>query len=316
MAIHGVQIVEVDAEHGSRLDNFLLGRLKGVPRSRVYRMVRRGEVRVNGGRATPHYRLRRGDAVRVPPHRGSEQAHPHAAPAKAVDALAKTLRDRTVYEDAHLLVLDKPSGIAVHGGSGVALGVIEALRRMDGDEGYALAHRLDRDTSGCLILAKNRRTLLELHAAFRAGQVGKRYDAIVAGHWPPDTRRVEKPLLRLATTSGERRVRVDARGESARTDFKVVRHLGRPDGDSAATWLAAFPRTGRTHQIRVHAAATGHPIVGDQKYAPDDDASRAPRLLLHATTLTLRLGDTRRRFEAAIPPAFKAFASARPKAAR
>ena len=182
-------------------------------------------------------------------------------------------------------------------------GVIEALRALVGAEVAAhcqLAHRLDRETSGCLAVAKNRRTLLELHGEFRAGQVGKRYDAIVAGRWPRGARRVEMPLARVLTTGGERRVRVRADGEPARTDFTVERWLG----DGAATWLAVYPKTGRTHQIRVHAMASGHPIIGDEKYAGPDIAKKFghPRLLLHASELAVRLRGHRHRFRAP-PPA-------------
>ena len=309
MTVHGVVVVHIQAEHGRRLDNFLLARLRGVPRSRVYRMLRRGEVRVNGSRVGPHYRLRRDDAVRIPPHRAGEQADAASVSTRALDAVATALRDAILHEDENLLVVDKPSGLAVHGGSGVSLGVIEALRRARGEERYELAHRLDRDTSGCLAVAKNRQTLLDLHAQFRAGKVGKRYDAIVAGCWPAHLRRVEKPLLRFLAASGERRVRVDRRGDSARTDFAVVRRLGEGGEELTATWLAAFPKTGRTHQIRVHAAASGHPVLGDDKYAPDEPgAFGRPRLLLHATELALRIDGRRQRFSAPVPAAFEAFA--------
>ena len=254
----GVNIVAVDAEHGQRLDNFLIARMKGLPRSRIYRMVRRGEVRVNGARRRPHYRLQRGDQVRIPPFRSGP---PAVFDGSDPGGVAKMLRNATVYEDADLLVIDKPSGIAVHGGSGISLGVIETLRGNDPSVPYALAHRLDRDTSGCLAVAKNRPTLLALHAELRKGAVAKRYDLVVDGHWPAGLDVVDKPLARYALASGERRVRVQADGESSTTEFSVVHRLGE------ATWLAAFPRTGRTHQIRVHAATSGHPILGDAKYA-------------------------------------------------
>lgn len=310
MTTHGVVVVQIQAEHGRRLDNFLLARLRGVPRSRVYRMLRRGEVRVNGSRAAPHYRLRRDDAVRIPPHRANAAADPTSIPAGAANAVAGALRDAVIHEDDNLLVVDKPSGLAVHGGSGVSFGVIEALRRANAEDRYELAHRLDRDTSGCLVVAKNRATLLDLHAQFRAGVVKKRYDAIVAGHWPAGLRRVEMPLLRFVTAQGERRVRGDRRGERTHTDFTVARHLGDDAEGLAATWLTASPKTGRTHQIRVHAAASGHPVVGDDKYAPNEPAAFGrSRLLLHATELTLRVDGERRRFRAAVPAAFEAFAA-------
>ena len=295
MPSHGVRLVEVGDEAGQRLDNFLLAIMKGVPRSRVYRMLRRGEVRVNGGRARPTYRVCRGDAVRVPPHRAAEPDSPAGFPARQ----AAMLRERVVYEDRGILVLDKPSGLAAHGGSGVSFGVIELLRRLDPDTRYELAHRLDRDTSGCLAVAKRRSALTALHAAFRDGAVGKRYDLVVSGRWPASKRTVRDALERYRLPNGERRVRVAPAGDPARTDFAVVARRDDASAD-AATWLAATPRTGRTHQIRVHAAAAGHPIWGDDKYAPD---SRG-RLMLHATELTLPMADREVRVAAPLPDEF------------
>ncbi|MCY3810508.1 MAG: pseudouridine synthase [Gammaproteobacteria bacterium] len=325
MPSHGVRLVEVGDEAGQRLDNFLLAIMKGVPRSRVYRMLRRGEVRVNGGRARPTYRVCRGDTVRVPPHRagepsageregeplaskepsaGEREGEPLASgkPDSAIDVpqrLAAVLRDRVVYEDRDILVLDKPSGLAAHGGSGVSFGVIEILRRQDPRTRYELAHRLDRDTSGCLAVAKRRPALTALHEAFRTGVVHKRYDLVVSGRWPATRRTVRDALERYRLPNGERRVRVARGGDPARTDFAVV---ARRDDASAdpATWLAATPRTGRTHQIRVHAAAAGHPIWGDDKYAPH---SRG-RLMLHATELTLPIADQVVRAAAPLPDEF------------
>ena len=296
MANHAVRFVEVggEGEEGQRLDNFVLARLKGVPRSRVYRMLRRGEVRVNGARARPAYRLRRGDAVRLPPYRGSDAASPDRVP-QTVTAL---LRDRVIFEDRDLLVLDKPAGLAAHGGSGVSFGVIETLRRLEPNTRYELVHRLDRDTSGCLAVAKRRSALVALHAAFREGAVGKRYDLVVAGHWPDARRTVRDPLKRYRMANGERRVRVDPAGDPARTDFAVVARLDDPG--SEATWLAAHPKTGRTHQIRVHAAAVGHPIRGDDKYAPKPRG----RLMLHATELTLPIADRTVHVAAPLPADF------------
>lgn len=286
--------VQVGAEHGQRLDNFLLARLKGLPRSRVYRMVRRGEVRVNGARAQPSQRIERGDLVRLPPYRSPDIGADSGGPPTR---LLSMLRQRILYEDDDLLVLDKPSGVAVHGGSGVAFGVVETLRRARPHLAYELAHRLDRDTSGCLLLAKKRGPLLRLHAQFRAGRVGKRYDLLVAGRWPRNQRRVAEPLERYRLASGERRTRAGAKGDPARTDFRVARQADH------ATWLVARPRTGRTHQIRVHAAFVGHPVLGDDKYggrcAPD-----VPRLMLHASGIECDVGGVRRSFEAPLPSAF------------
>ena len=291
----GVRLVEVGDEAGQRLDNFLLAIMKGVPRSRVYRMLRRGEVRVNGGRARPTYRVCRGDTVRVPPHRATAPSPPADVP----ERLAEVLHDRAVYEDRDLLVLDKPSGLATHGGSGVSFGVIEILRRSDPHTRYELAHRLDRDTSGCLAVAKRRSVLTALHEAFREGTVRKRYDLVVSGRWPAAKRTVRDALERYRMPNGERRVRVAPGGDPARTDFAVVAR--REDATAEpATWLAATPRTGRTHQIRVHAAASGHPIWGDDKYAPD---SRG-RLMLHATELTVPLAGRQVRAAAPLPDEF------------
>lgn len=292
-----VNIVDIDAEHGQRLDNFLIARMKGLPKSRVYRMVRRGEVRVNGARSGPAYRLQRGDRVRIPPFRSSRPPAPGGN--SNAGGPSEALCGATLYEDHDLLVLDKPGGVAVHGGSGIALGVIEALRRSDPATPYALVHRLDRDTSGCLAVAKNRHTLVALHAQLRKGVVGKRYDLVVAGRWPARLRVVDKPLARYALASGERRVRVSAEGNPSTTHFRVVARFG------DATWLAAFPRTGRTHQIRVHAAASGHPIFGDAKYAPSRVQAHF-RLFLHATALTFELRGRSLRLTAPVPPEFDA----------
>ena len=276
---------------GQRLDNFLLATLKRVPRSRVYAMVRKGEVRVNGGRARPDTRLAEGDVVRIPPV--AVATAPARGPAAA--RLGPSIRAGILYEDRHLVVLDKPAGIAAHGGSGVSAGVIEALRAMSPEQGLELVHRLDRDTSGCLVIAKDRRTLLELHRAFREGAVGKSYDLVVDGRWPRRLRTVRDPLRRYTLPNGERRVRVDGEGLPARTNFEVV------EAAEGCTWLRAFPRTGRTHQIRVHAAARGHAILGDRKYAARGGTGPSVRrLMLHASSIAFPLDGRRRRFEA--PP--------------
>ena len=279
---------------GQRLDNFLLGLLKGIPRSRIYSMLRKGEVRVNGGRCRPSRRLAAGDVVRIPPVRVPRRDdRPRSAGAPWAGFRVR-LEGAVLFEDEHLVVLNKPAGVAVHGGSGVSLGVIEALRAARSGT-FELIHRLDRDTSGCLAIAKDRPTLLRHHAAFRDGRVKKRYDLVVHGRWPRRLRSVRTPLSRYVLPNGERRVRPAAAGMPSRTDFERV------DACDGATWLRAFPQTGRTHQIRVHAASAGHPILGDQKYA--DRGAALPgvnRLMLHASSLVLVVGDERRRFEA--PP--------------
>ncbi|MGD8615717.1 MAG: 23S rRNA pseudouridine(955/2504/2580) synthase RluC [Gammaproteobacteria bacterium] len=274
-----VQWVEISAEEaGQRIDNFLQRLLKGVPRSRIYRLLRRGEVRVNRARARPDYRIRSGDQVRIPPVRRSAAASADSGAAGA----AERLRDAILYEDERLLVLNKPAGMAVHGGSGLSFGVIEALRVMRPDAPYLeLVHRLDRDTSGCLLIAKRRSELRTLHALLRAGQVQKRYLLLVQGDWRPERFEVTVALRKNLLRGGERMVEVDAEGKQALTRFHV---LARYPG---ASLLEAEPRTGRTHQIRVHAAHRGHPLAGDAKYgdAVFNRKMRAlglKRLFLHA----------------------------------
>jgi 23S rRNA pseudouridine955/2504/2580 synthase len=295
-----VRHVAIDEAAGQRIDNFLLGELGGVPRSRVYGMVRKGEVRVNGGRVRPDYRLRDGDVVRVPPWRGPVVGETSAPPRALLDQLSASI----IYQDAGVIVLNKPAGLAVHGGSGIQSGVIEALRMLYPNERrLELAHRLDRDTSGCLVLARNRTALLEMHAAFRDATVAKTYDALVYGTWPRSIRTVRAHLERFVTRTGERRVRVDTDGKVARTEFSIV------TASERASWIKAHPHTGRTHQIRVHCLTSGHPIIGDEKYAPDTqlEDSRAVgvrRLCLHATSVALPVGGRLRRFDAPLPADF------------
>ena len=267
---------------GQRIDNFLLRNLKGVPKSHVYRVLRSGEVRVNSGRVRPEYRLRVGDRVRVPPVRTSQKpSRPGPRP----------LRLPIVLEDAALLVVDKPSGVAVHGGSGVSHGVIESLRAERPQERFLeLAHRLDRDTSGLLVLARKRSALTELHRMLREGEVDKRYLAVVKGRWPRRRTLVEAPLHKYVTGAGERRVAVHVGGQAARTEVRLLR------ASEAFSLLELRLLTGRTHQIRVHLAHSGHPVVGDEKYG-DFELNRSlarqgsegiKRLCLHAERLSFR----------------------------
>ena len=278
----GVSILEV-AEHQAeqRLDNFLLGRLKGVPKTLIYRVIRKGEVRVNGKRAKPDSRLEPGDKVRIPPIRQAE-----AGEAVAVGAqLADRLRAAILEEDDEFLVLNKPSGMPVHAGTGAKLGVIEALRQLFPQwPGLELVHRLDKGTSGCLLFAKTGKARRLLMNAFREHEVRKTYHAIVAGNWPARIKRVDAALLRQPERGGERRVEIDEDGKEASTEFSILQPL------QHATLIEARPLTGRTHQIRVHAAWVGCALVGDDKYA---DASQArlqqaagnKRLFLHAAKL-------------------------------
>lgn len=282
-----VRFVTVDAgSDGQRIDNFLLGLLKGVPRSLIYRVLRRGEVRVNKGRVKPDYRLQRGDQVRVPPVRTSEPGR-----LSVPDSVCRQLAGAVLYEDDHLLVLDKPPGLAVHAGSGLAFGVIEALRQLRPHAGFLeLAHRLDRDTSGCLLLAKSRPALLALQEQSKAGSMGKHYLALVEGQWPDSLHMVDAPLRKNVLSGGERMVMVSADGREARTAFRVAARY------RDATLVEAHLLTGRTHQIRVHAAHSGHPLAGDPKYGHDpfNRALREQglrRMFLHAQRLAFRHPD-------------------------
>jgi 23S rRNA pseudouridine955/2504/2580 synthase len=297
----GVEIVTVPASlAGQRIDNFLMTRLKGVPRSLVYKLLRRGEVRVNKGRVKPAHRLAAGDQVRLPPVRRADGEPPAAAP----QGMIRDLSDAVLYEDRGLLVLDKPSGMAVHGGSGIRAGVIEALRAARPGSELELVHRLDRETSGCLLIAKRRSALRWLHEQLREGAVDKRYQALLAGALPRATTVVDLPLRKNQLRGGERIVRVDPdAGKPARTLFRRLARYG--DYTLADVELD----TGRTHQIRVHAASLGAPLAGDEKYG-DEAANRAVRalglrrLFLHACALTFRprAEDAPIRVEAPLPP--------------
>jgi 23S rRNA pseudouridine955/2504/2580 synthase len=270
-------VVDAGAD-SQRIDNFLLRHCKGVPRSHIYRILRTGEVRVNSRRVDATYRVREGDRVRIPPVRTAERATGKAeAPALELPVL---------YEDAWLLAVDKPAGLAVHGGSGVSFGVIERMRTARPALPFLeLVHRLDRETSGVLLLAKKRQALLGMHAALREGHTGKRYLALVKGTWRAGERRVTLPLRKYLTAVGERRVSVDPSGRESVTVFRPERR------GAGCTLLSADLHTGRTHQIRVHLAHLGFPIAGDDKYG-DFEWNRAlsqrglKRMFLHAAQLT------------------------------
>jgi len=297
-----VRQVEVgDAAAGQRIDNFLLAQLRGVPKSLVYRILRRGEVRVNKGRVKPSYRVVAGDQVRLPPLRlGLEKVPPR--PSKA---LAAQLDQAVLYEDELLLVLNKPAGLAVHGGSGISLGVIETLRALRPGAELELVHRLDRDTSGCLLVSKRRSALRRLHAQLREGTVDKRYLVLLAGHLSRPVVEVTAPLRKNLLQGGERMVQVDlAEGKPARTVFRSRRRLG------ALTLAEVQLDTGRTHQIRVHAAHLGAPVAGDDKYGDASVNARLralglKRLFLHAAALSFRPrdGEPPIRVEAPLPEA-------------
>ena len=278
-----VQWVDIAPEQaGQRIDNFLMTRLKGAPRALIYRIVRKGEVRVNKKRVKVDYRLQAGDLVRVPPLR--------LAPKEAVKDVSDNLRDllvgSVIMEGPDWMVLNKPSGLAVHGGSGVKIGLIEALRQVRNDLSFLeLVHRLDRDTSGCLLLAKSRDALVTLNEALKKHGMDKRYLALVAGRWPARKTYESARLDRFDAGNGERRVRVDPNGKVSRTHFSVVETFEK------VTLIEAEPVTGRTHQIRVHAAHAGHALLGDDKYATRESGLLTKqlglgRLFLHARSLT------------------------------
>lgn len=288
---------DIDPERaGQRLDNYLLGELKGVPRSHVYRLIRSGQVRVNSGRTSPSYRLKAGDRVRVPPVSTRPPREAVATP----DRL-DWLGERILYEDARILVLDKPAGLAVHGGSSVSLGVIEALRLLRPDaKDLELVHRLDRGTSGSLLLAKRRSALRVLHELLREGRVDKRYLALVKGRWPDGTTEIDAPLV-TRRVGGEARVKVDESGKEARSTFRVLDRFGKK-----ASLLEVSIHTGRTHQIRAHAAHAGHPVAGDERYGDKDfdeylKMFGLTRMFLHAHSLSFDWPDTGEPFNASAP---------------
>ena len=276
----GVRKVTVDSERaGQRIDNFLRNELPGVPKGRVYRLLRRGEVRVNGGRIRAEYKLKEGDEVRIPPAR-INLGPPEVAPGKIA-----SIESQIIFEDKRLLVINKPSGLAVHGGSGISHGAIELLRAARPElRDLSLVHRLDRDTSGCLVLAKRRSALRELHGRFREGTVEKNYLALVVGDWQFGERTVDAPLLVEHRHNGERHVVVSGAGKKAQTTMRLSRTFG------TFSLLQCQPKTGRTHQIRVHALHAGHPIAGDERYGDAESNKESKklglkRLFLHAQSI-------------------------------
>ncbi|MEA1064812.1 23S rRNA pseudouridine(955/2504/2580) synthase RluC [Erwinia sp. HR93] len=278
-----VKIVAVSAdEAGQRIDNFLRTRLKGVPKSMIYRILRKGEVRVNKKRVKPEYKLLAGDEVRIPPVRVAEREEEALSP--HLDKVA-ALNDAIIYEDDHILVLNKPSGTAVHGGSGLSFGVIEGLRALRPEARFLeLVHRLDRDTSGVLLVAKKRSALRSLHEQLRDKNMQKDYLALVRGQWQSHVKAVQAPLLKNILQSGERIVRVNSEGKPSETRFKIEERY------AFATLIRCSPITGRTHQIRVHTLHAGHPIAFDDRYGDRAFDSQLAgtglnRLFLHAAAL-------------------------------
>ncbi|HEY6482320.1 MAG TPA: RluA family pseudouridine synthase [Steroidobacteraceae bacterium] len=282
---HGVRQLEVTEDQaGQRLDNFVHKLLAELPRSRIYRVIRKGEVRVNGHRAAPQTRLQARDKVRIPPVREA----PPGSLAQPQLQMLEMVRKHIVHEDEALLVLDKPAGLAVHGGSGVSFGAIEALRALRPDETLELVHRLDRDTSGCLLVARKGGALRAAHALLREGGFEKRYLALVRGKWDLGRKRIDVPLRTDRRVGGERTVQAHASGKPSISEFRPVQFFGK-----LATLMEVTILTGRTHQIRVHARHAGHPVAGDQKYGDPvfNEAMRVAglrRMFLHAHSVSFQ----------------------------
>ena len=298
-----VRLLLIDVERaGQRIDNYLLSLFKGVPKTRVYQMIRRGEVRVNSGRIRPDYRLKAGDKLRVPPVKeaNDETLAPSAGFLAAVS-------QAILFEDAEIVILNKPSGMAVHAGSGIPYGVVEAMRCLRPEvASLELAHRLDRETSGCLLLVKDHRRLRMLNEDFRQGRCDKHYLALAKGRWPGDLREVTASLDTESRRGGERTVTVSDTGQEARSLFEVRKAY------TNATLLEVQLDTGRTHQIRVHTAHVGHPLAGDSRYGDHEfndelHGQGLRRLFLHAYRLGIIMADGMRYFEAPLPTELESF---------
>ncbi|MFT6268188.1 MAG: 23S rRNA pseudouridine955/2504/2580 synthase [Alphaproteobacteria bacterium] len=280
-AFDKVQFVTIEEDnHLQRIDNYLISKMKGVPKSKIYRILRKGEVRVNKKRAKPDYKLQTNDYLRIPPVKLDESPSAQLN----VSNLAY-IKDAIIYEDDRLLVINKPSGMAVHGGSGLTYGLIEALRALRPNSPYLeLVHRLDRDTSGCIVIAKKRSALRHLHEQLRDKKMDKTYHALVDGHWPEKRTKVKAGLQKNQLQSGERMVFADEDGKPSETRFSVIKHY------SQASLLEAKPITGRTHQIRVHCQFAGHSIANDSKYGNESFSKYiktlgCKRLFLHAKSI-------------------------------
>lgn len=294
----GVQKVTVHVDdEGQRVDNYIQRVSGGLPKSRLYKIIRKGEVRVNGKRIKPEYRVQADDIVRLPPMYTKEKA----AVGDVSPRLQKLLNDAVIYEDDAVLVLNKPAGLAVHGGSGVNIGLIEALRQIrTQDRSLELVHRLDRDTSGCLLVAKKRSMLRRLHAAMREGHIRKHYSALVTGRWDKNIKEINAPLIKNHLASGERYVKVSKEGRRSITKFSIAR------ANNDATLLDINLLTGRTHQIRVHTQFAGHPVVGDEKYGDSGlnaqfKARGNSRMCLHARQLSFLSPETEERITVEAP---------------
>lgn len=295
---YSVQYLEVNSESvGQRLDNFLIRILKGVPKSYIYRIIRRGEVRVNKKRADASLKIALADQIRLPPIRSSQEKN-----ITVNEKFKNKILSLVIHEDENLLVINKTSGIAVHGGSGVSLGIIESFRAIRTDLPYLeLVHRLDKETSGCLILAKKRSILREIQALLAARKVNKTYWALAYNTWNygKNIRIINDSLTKNILASGERMVICDPQGKNSQTKFKLIENYNQ------ACWLEIFPKTGRTHQIRVHSVKLNHAIIGDEKYSNQHDLLKNTRLYLHARSIKFILAKKEYCFIADIDAQFK-----------
>ena len=278
-----VRTLEISPNHdGQRLDNYLVKILKGVPKTRIYRLIRKGEVRVNRKRIKPDYRIQAGDLLRIPPVRVAHREQAHVS-----EALKALILHSVLYQDEDLLILNKPAGIPVHGGTGVKVGLIEALRESLKEPALELVHRLDKETSGCLVIARHNKAVKALGELFKKGEIDKRYHALVEGEWPEEIKMVDAPLQRQAARGGERKVKISEQGKSAKTLFSL---LGR---FRDASLVEAHLLTGRTHQIRVHCQQAGYPLIADNKYAAKSSLDKYRKaglkhLCLHARSISFR----------------------------
>ena len=270
MGMTAVQHFTINKHSGQRLDNFLIRELKRIPRSRIMSMIRRGEVRVNGKRAKVHLKLNEGDRIRVPPLLFEDEKITDVPP-----WLVTVVSENVIYEDSRLVAVNKPSGVAVHGGTSLPVGLVDAVRQHFDDDDIQLVHRIDRETSGCVLFAKTRVALLEIHHAIQHHNIVKRYEGVVAGNWPREITEITVPLRKFRAPNEESRVEVHEAGKSAATKFAVLR------ATDQLTWLQIEPATGRTHQIRVHCQYQGHAVVGDTKYSTSERFN-PPKMLLHA----------------------------------
>ena len=288
LSTSSVQLLEITRDQaGQRIDNFLIKTLKKLPRSRLYRIIRKGEVRVNKKRVKPEYKLCSADIVRIPPLRFEED---NDGPVVIPDELVNTLNESVLYENDDILVLNKPSGLAVHSGSGLRYGVIDVMRQLRPLHDIELVHRLDRDTSGCLLLAKNRQSLRAMQQLLQAGGIRKTYLAIVKGHWSHALTSIDLPLLKQTMSNGEKKVFIDETGQKAKTQIESIYHYSREKINYSLLRINLI--TGRTHQIRVHCQSQQHEIAGDMKYGDRSFNQKMKllgcrRLMLHANSLEI-----------------------------